>query len=226
MRKIYTLIVLMLFIFTATHAQIAGKDPKAKAVLDAASAKFKTFNSFKATFTYIHTNAAVPEMNEEWKGSVTAKGSNYYLWTDMGMERFFNGELTWIYFSDDEEVTIYAEDEDEESLDVSKMVDMYKSGHKYVHVGEEKINGVLCDIIDLEPDLTPEERKTSQVFKIRVHIERSSKILRQWKVFEKNGNRYTTVIDKFTVNPIVSSSTFTFDVSKHPGVTVTDLSKD
>lgn len=226
MRKICTFLVLTFCVLTIAQAQIAGKDPKAKTILDAASAKFKTFTSFKATFTYIHTNAAVPEMNEEWKGSVTAKGSNYYLWTDMGMERFYNGELTWIYFSEDEEVTIYAEDEDEESLDVSKMVDMYQSGHKYVYAGEEKINGVLCDIIDLEPDLTPEERKTSQVFKIRVHIERSSKILRQWKVFEKNGNRYTTVIDKFIPNATVSSSTFTFDKAKHPGVTVTDLSKE
>ncbi len=221
--KNISLIVIMIFVSQWVMAQNAGgKDPKAKAILDESSKRFKTLSSFEATFTF-EVKSKVQEMNEKSKGKIKSQGEKYFVILGNDLERYHNGLKTWVLFKDIEEVTIYDADDEESNINFSKVIDMYKEGYKYVLVGEESVGGTLCDIIDLEPDLTPEQRKTNQVYKIRLHIERSSKRIKRWKTFEKNGNRYVVNVETFKPNVPVKSSDFIFDTSTFKGEII-DLS--
>lgn len=54
-------------------------------------------------------------------------------------------------------------------------------------------------------------------------LEKATSIVKGWKIFERNGNRFTYTISNFKPNAPVSNSMFKFDKSKHPGVDEEDL---
>jgi outer membrane lipoprotein-sorting protein len=184
------------------------KDPKATPILDKTSEKFQSIGSFKATFTF-QLKSRNEAMNEAYDGTIYVKGDMYRINTDDRVI-FNNGKkIATMYV--DEEVNINDYHSEDDPLSIKNVVNMYKKGYKYVLVGEETIGGVPCHVIDLEPDLSPEERARNQVYKIRLHIVKGEHYIKQWKVFERNGNRYTTTINTFTPSVKVSDSYFSFN---------------
>ena len=222
MKKVLSIVGLICLLMFSANAQVISKDPEAKKVLDAASEKFKAYKSFKSKFHFVMESKATG-MNEEYSGDVTVKGEKFLIKTGDGKETYNNGKNVWTFYVDDNEVTIFTYDPDDDNMSINKMLNMYKSGYKYHKLADETIDGVTYTIIDLEPDMSPEERKSNQVFKIRMKFEKKTKIVSSWKIFERNGNRYTMVIDSFTPNVEVKDSVFEFDKSKHKGVVVEDL---
>lgn len=222
MKKVLSLVGLLCLLMLGANAQVISKDPEAKKVLDAASEKFKTFKSFKSKFHYVMESKATG-MNEEYSGEVTVKGEKFLIKTGDGKETYNNGKNVWTYYLDDNEVTIFTYDPDDDNMSINKMLNMYKSGYKYHKLEDETIDGVTYIVIDLEPDMSPEERKSNQVFKIRMKFDKKTKIVSSWKIFERNGNRYTMIIDTFTPDVDVDDKVFEFDKSKHKGVVVEDL---
>lgn len=222
MKKILSIVGLICLLMFGANAQVISKDPEAKKVLDAASEKFKSYKSFKSKFHFVMESKATG-MNEEYSGDVTVKGEKFLIKTGDGKETYNNGKNVWTFYVDDNEVTIFTYDPDDDNMSINKMLNMYKSGYKYHKLADETIDGVTYIVIDLEPDMSPEERKSNQVFKIRMKFDKKTKIVSSWKIFERNGNRYTMVIDSFTPNVEVKDSVFEFNKSKHPGVVVEDL---
>lgn len=210
------------FIAFNLQAQVVTKDPEAKKVLDAASEKFRSFKSFKAKFQF-ELESKATGMNESYTGEVTVKGEKFLIKSGDGKSTYNNGKNVWNYYAEDNEVTIFTYDPEDDNMSINKMLNMYKSGYKYQLVGDEVENGKTLTVIDLEPDLSPEERKTNQVFKIRMKFDKKTNMVVSWKIFERNGNRYTMSISSFTPNVEVSDSVFEFDKTKHPGVVVEDL---
>lgn len=197
------------------------KDPNATKILDKASAKFKLLKSFSAEYDLLIENTQT-KMKEGFSGSVVVSGKKFKIATS-DQEIYCDGITVWTFMKEDNEVTITEYDEEDEMMNVDKIVNMYKSGYKYVMLPEETVNGAVCHVIDFEPDLTPEERKTNQVYKIRMKIDKSSSIVKGWKIFERNGNRFTYTINNFKPNASVSDAMFRFDKSKYPGVEQEDL---
>ena len=221
MRRVGLLVSFLSLVFSV-GAQVPVKDPEAKKVLDKASEKFKTFQSFKADFEFLMESTATG-MSEKYTGEVTVKGEKYFIKTGDCKETYNNGETVWTYYVEDNEVTIFDYDSEDDNMSVDKMLNIYKSGYKYRLMADETINGVTYEVVDLEPDLSPEERKTHQVFKIRILFDKKTKIIYSWKIFERNGNRYTVTIKSIQTNIAVSESIFTFDKAKHKGVVEEDL---
>ena len=205
-------------------AQTPTKDLKAKAILDKVSAYYKTVKIFKATFEFgIHTAQA--QMNKKLNGYIIYKEGKFIVDKGDGSTIYTDGKTVWDHYHEDgaNEVTINNYDENEMSqVSIQKVVDMYKSGYKYILKGESKVNGVVCNEIDLEPDLTPEEHSRNQVFKIRLHINKATNKLERWETFQKNGDRYTITLTKFNTSYAVSDKDFVFDKSKFPGIIVED----
>lgn len=222
MKKVLSIVGLICLLMFGANAQVISKDPEAKKVLDAASEKFKAYKSFKSKFHFVMESKATG-MNEEYSGDVTVKGEKFLIKTGDGKETYNNGKNVWTFYVDDNEVTIFTYDPDDDNMSINKMLNMYKSGYKYHKLADETIDGVTYIVIDLEPDMSPEERKSNQVFKIRMKFDKKTKIVSSWKIFERNGNRYTMIIDSFTPNVEVKDSVFEFDKSKHKGVVVEDL---
>ncbi len=210
---IFASLVLLLAVSVSVSAQY---DPKALEILEAMSAKYKSFPSFEANIAYNMTND-VDKINEEFKGKITVKGNKYRL-TLPEQEVINNGSTIWTYLPDAKEVNIDNYDPSSEDINPSKMHEVYKKGFKYLYLQDKAEGGVLCEEIDLVP-----EKKDAQYFKIKMFVNKKDKTIQSFTMFDKGGNRYKYTITKFTPNAKVEDSYFVFDPKKYPGTEVIDL---
>lgn len=214
--------ILFLLLISITAVAQVGKDPNATAILDETNKKFKSFKSFKADFSYTIESTSTGK-KEVIKGAITVKGNKFFIKFASGDETINDGKMVWNYFSTDNEVNIFDNEESENNMTPTKIVEMYKKGYKYVKIEDQDVNGTKCNAVDLEPDISPEKKKQTQVYKIRIFVDANTKEIKRWKIFERNGNRYTMDIVKFTPNIAVQDNFFAFDKAKHPGVVVEDM---
>ncbi|MCU0451762.1 MAG: outer membrane lipoprotein carrier protein LolA [Bernardetiaceae bacterium] len=194
----------------------ANKDPKAEAALNGMSERYKKMTAFKAEFT-CNMKSPQEKLDENFSGKITVKGQKFRL--KLPEQEIYNNQTTvWTYVEEDKEVTITDNDPDSGDLNPAEIYTMYKKGFKYVLVEEKKENNEVFELVDLTPD-----DKTVNYFKIRLMINKRTRELKSWQVFEKNGRRFTYTITKFEPNVVVNDADFTFDKAKHPKVEVVDL---
>ncbi len=213
MKKIILILLPVFFIVIVAFGQY---DPKALTILDEMSNKFKTYTSFKATFTYTLKNASA-SINEVANGELMVRGGKYKIKLPK-MEIINNGTTVWNYMQEANEVNISTYDPADDDISPTKIYTMYKKGYKYTYIGDRVEAGKTYQIIEL----VPEDRK-NRFFKIKLEINKLDKSIKNWKLFEKNGNIYDYTIKTFTPNTISDDTPFTFDKSKYPGVEVIDL---
>ncbi|HEX3383950.1 MAG TPA: outer membrane lipoprotein carrier protein LolA, partial [Mucilaginibacter sp.] len=129
-----------------------------------------------------------------------------------------DGKSQWTYVKKDKEVELNNVDHSEDNLNPAQMFTLYEHGYKYIYNGEQKIDGKICQVIDL----TPEDAK-KQFFKVRLSVDKAKKQIYSAVIFDKNGSKYTYVIRTFTPNPKLPETIFTFDKKSYPGIEVVDL---
>jgi outer membrane lipoprotein-sorting protein len=207
------LAVILLILVKTTFAQY---DPKAFEILEDMSKKYKTYSSFEANISYTLTNKTA-KIKEEFKGKITVKGDKFRLALPE-QEVINNGTTVWTYLPDAKEVNIDNYDPKSEELAPSKFYDIYKKDFKYLHLKDETEGGVLCDVIDLNP-----EKKDAQFFRIKMYISKKDRSVVSWTMFDKSGNEFKYTISKFVPNVKVDDTFFAFDIKKYPGVETVDL---
>lgn len=215
MKKMYV-VTMMLLSFFAAQAQTKS-DPEAKKVLDAVSAKFKTFKSPQAAFTYQVENAQGKVLSAK-KGVVNMKGSKYKV-TMGGMEIFSDGRTSWNFDKSANEVTVSGVDLGGSAMTPQKLfTNFYDKDFLYKLNGEKKAGGKTVQEIELTPT-----DKTKPFHKVYVLVDKASKTIYSARFLEKSGNRYSYTIN--TLNPVanVTDAAFMFDKNKYPGVEVVDL---
>jgi outer membrane lipoprotein-sorting protein len=203
----------LMFLGTTTYAQY---DPKALEILEAMSKKYRAYTSFEATLTSSLTNES-EGVKEEFKGKIVVKGEKFSLSLD-DQEIINNGATVWTYLPSAKEVNIDNYDANSEDVNPSKIYELYKKNFKYLYLQDKVEGGVMCEEIDLVP-----EKKDAQFFKIKMFINKKSKNIQSWVMFDKGGNRYKYSITKFNPGANVDDNYFTFDPKKYPGVEVIDL---
>ncbi|UXP33990.1 outer membrane lipoprotein carrier protein LolA [Reichenbachiella agarivorans] len=211
MKFLTTSLLLIALVFNQALAQ---KDPKAKAILDAMSNKYKTIPSFKATFTYNMENPE-EDINEGFKGAVSVKGDKYKLKME-GQEIMFDGVNVWTYLKEDKEVTVAPYEENSDDISLSNIFTLYQSGFKYLYL--ESRDGGKTDVVDLVP-----EDLNKSYFKIRMEINSANKELKTFRVFDKSGSKYVYTILTFTKDDTIKDADFTFNTKANPGVEVIDF---
>src|SRR5678816_2560697 len=102
MKRICFLLLTVATIGTPLLAQ-TNSDPDAKKILDAVSAKFKSFKAIQAGFTYKVENADGKAVSTK-KGTVYMKGTKYRV-SFVGQEIFCDGNTVWTYDKSSNEVT-------------------------------------------------------------------------------------------------------------------------
>jgi outer membrane lipoprotein carrier protein len=215
MKKMYTL-VLMLAAFVAAQAQ-TNSDPQAKKVLDAVSAKFRTFKSPQASFTYQVENGQGKVLSSK-KGVVNMKGNKYKV-TMGGMEIFSDGRTSWNYDKSANEVTVSGVDNSGSAMTPQKLfTNFYDRDFLYKLNGEKKAAGKTVQEIELTPS-----DKTKPFHKVYVLVDKASNTIYSARFLEKSGNRYSYTINKLAPNAAVTDAAFMFDKKKYPGVEVVDL---
>ncbi|KAA9339657.1 outer membrane lipoprotein carrier protein LolA [Hymenobacter busanensis] len=213
MKKLFALLALSA---TLAHAAPAQQDPKAAKILDQMSAKYQAMKAFKASFTQTLENQTA-KVKENISGDIIVSGPKFRLKLN-GQEVINNGQTMWTYMKSENEVNISDYDPDDQEISPSQIYTLYKKGYKYAYAGESKEGGVACDVIELSP-----EDHNNQVYKVRLNVSKADKSVKSWKMFKKNGNRYTFAIKKFEPNVPVDANTFNFDKAKYKGVKVIDL---
>jgi outer membrane lipoprotein carrier protein len=194
----------------------AQYDPVALEILNAMSKKYKSITAFEANISYSLTNET-SKLNEVKKGKITVKGDKYRLVLPE-LEVINDGKTTWNYLPDANEVNIDNFDPNSKDLNPAKIYEIYKTGFKYAHMGEEKEDAVSCDVIELIP-----EKRSAELGKIRMNISKSDKSIVSWMIFDHAGNRFKYKISQFKANVKVEDSFFSFDKKKYPGVEEIDL---
>lgn len=202
------LLTLFIALYTAAAAQY---DPKALAVLEAMSTKYKAISSFEAHISYTLSNVK-DNVKEEFKGRIMVKGDKFRLVLPE-QEVINNGAVTWTYTPDAKEVTIADFEPNSDDINPSKIYEIYKKGFKYLLLDPETEAGVRVDVVDLVP-----EKKDAQYFKIKMRINQKDRSIVSWTMYDKSGNLFKYSISKFTPNVKLDESVFTWDPKKYPGV--------
>ena len=215
MNKIYLTALFLIIGTTSLLAQPAkgmgSNDPKAKVILDAVSAKLKTYKTVTSKFSIKIENAAGKAIGTK-SGSFFFKGKKYRL-IATGQEIFSDGTNSWTYVKADQEVTITKTDANSTAITPQKLfTNFYDKDFLY------KLNGTKGDVSEVE--LTPLD-KTKAIFKILLNIQNNSIV--SAKFLEKSGNKYTLAISGVKPNEAIPDTTFVFDAKKYPGVEVVDL---
>lgn len=221
LKYILSLVLIFLVTTTGLFAQASkgnGKsDPEAKKVLDAVSAKFKTFKSVKASFTLKIENAAGKVQGTK-TGTVLMKGMKYRV-SITGQDIFCDGATIWTYDMAAKEVQVATLDNSSGSITPQKLfTNFYDKDFLFLLNEDVKRNGKTYQVVELTP-----LDKTKPFFKVVLEVDKATKVIMSTRVFEKNGNRYLYAINDMSTSSVIADDSFVFSAKKYPGVEVIDL---
>lgn len=208
---------LILFSILLISINTLAQDKKAEGILNAMSAKYKSYKTYNATFSY-GAEASNGKVGQKFTGNVTVKGDKFLLKT-AGQEIYNNGKDIYTFVKETHEVNISEiSSNSDNDFSPTRIYSIYKNGYKYNFKQEQKIGNAVYNIIELSPSTSK-----ANVSKIQMTIKKSDNSISSWRVFDKSGKRTVFNISKFVPNVAVSDATFNFDKRKYPGVEVVDL---
>jgi len=215
MRKVLLVCALVIGVINVATAQ---NDPKAKAVLDAVSKKVSSLKSLKADFSLNLTGGKGGKVTDSKKGSVTLKGQKYHVLLS-GKEIICDTKTIWTYDKEAKEVNVSNYNPDEQTINPAKLfTNFYDKEYKYTYIGEKKVNGKNCDVIELTPT-----DNSKQFSKIELMVDKATSMITGGNITEKNGNKYQYTVSNFKPNAPVEDAFFTWNPKDHPGVETVDL---
>lgn len=222
MKKILSFLLLS----ALTVNVFAQKDIEAKKILSQLTAKYRGYDVMKADFIFTYENQQAGTKDSQTGTLITRPKANKFKVTINSAEDkqavdediISDGKSQWTYVRKNKEVELTEVDHSNETLNPAQLFTFYEKGYKYLYDGDEKIDGKLCQVIEMTP-----EDSQKPFFKIRLTIDKARKQIFSAMIYDKNGSRYNYIIRSFTPNVKVPESTFTFDKKNYPGVEVVDL---
>jgi len=217
MKKFQVLLLFSILSGSLLAQKDAANDPEAKKILDAVSAKFKSYNAVQASFTYKVENAQGKTISSK-KGSVFMKGTKYRV-SFAGQEIYCDGTTVWTYDKSSNEVTITKLDGSNNTLTPQKLfTNFYDEDFLYKLNGESKVGTKTVQEIEMTPT-----DKNKTFHKVYLLIDKNAKTIYSTKVLEKDGDRYSYTVNTLNGNANIPDSKFVFDKKDYPGVEEVDL---
>lgn len=218
MKKIALLFALASIISVNTTAQTEEElAAQAQELLQKMSDVNKKYTSIEASFTLTIDNKQQNKKSNH-KGTLTIKG-NKYVYELMGTTTYFDGQYTYAYVKDANEVTIEEPDESSDFV-VSPMslFSAYEEGYKMRYIETTKVDGSECGVVDLYPkDLN------CNYSRIRLTIDKSSNAIKLLMKQGKDGVTLNVKVDTFKTNRNIPDTNFVFDTKANPKVEVVDM---
>jgi outer membrane lipoprotein carrier protein len=219
-KSILFTVLLGTFCFMA-HAQnnsLGKNDPDAKKVLDALSAKLKSYKAVKSNFV-LKVEDAKGKLQGSKTGVIYIKGPKYHITIGGGVEIYCDGKDTWTYDKSSNEVTINKSDPSSQTISVDKIfTDFYDKDFLYKLNGESAMAGHTVE----EVELTPVD-KTKSFFKAVLYIDKTQHILVSIRWFDKGGNRFSLDTSNLNGNAPITDAALTYNKAKFPGAEEVDL---
>lgn len=207
--------LMVLFLFIGINMQ--AQDKKAKELLDAVTAKIKSYDNISINFKYSLNNAK-ENINRDSKGNVILKG-NMYVLNFMGVTKIYDGKKTYTVVPEDEEITIskFADKEDN-AITPSEMLTFFNSGYKFGWDDVQDIKGRKIQYIKLTPTNAKDQRK-----EVLLGIDVQTKNIYNLIEIGKNGTKTTLTVNSFKTNQPLSKNQFIFVESKYPNYYINKL---
>ncbi len=223
MKKTITLFLLALTFLNVTAQQSDRKvnnDPKAQAILDKVSAKYKDLKSLESSFS-LNMFSKADDIDEKYNGKVFLKGQKYKIDTDM-MEVICDNVKRYIWMKETNEITINLYEPDGETIESpAQLFTIYKKNFFYRLIGDEKVGAKTFKKIELIPQKT----KESQYKRVYLFIDEATSQINRAILESKDGVTYTWEIKEFKANAPVDEKLFVFDKTKYPKARIEDMTK-
>ncbi|NKI27626.1 outer membrane lipoprotein carrier protein LolA [Arenibacter sp. 6A1] len=200
--------ILLIALTLIPFLSIAQDAEKAKSLLDEVYNKVKSYDNIHVDFKYTLNNKEA-NINQETRGDVTMQGEKY-LFNYLGSQQLFDGKKVYTIVPENEEVTIEAKSEDENTITPSKMLTFYRDGHRYSWDVLQNIQGRKIQFVKLVPIDSKSEIKS-----ILLGVDVETKHI--YKLIEtgKNGTKTTITVNSFKIDQPLSKTLFTFDESRY-----------
>jgi outer membrane lipoprotein carrier protein len=214
-----SLIVLISTFFIATISFCQQSDAAAKKILDAVSAKFKTFKSVTASFTLRNEDNKGTLLGTK-KGTASLKGARYRVSVaGTGQEIFCDGANIWTYDKSTNEVTITKPDPSTNTITMQKLfTNFYDKDFLYKLNGDKTVNKKLVQEIEMTP-----VDKTKPFHKVYLLVDKQNKTIYSTRILDKSGNVMVYTVNTMNGTVNLPDNLFVFDKNKYPGVEVIDL---
>ena len=193
-------------IINLTHAQKI--DNKAKGILDAVSANYKSKNTLYFKFSY---GTGSGKISKNQTGSFYSSKDKYKL-KIMGNEQIFDGIKTYSINEDEQEITI-AKQNSKETLSPINYIDSYKKGYNIYYIGKNK----NLDIIKLTPT------KNNGIKEVFLYVNTSKNNVEKIEQYSTDKQITTITITEYKENPKVDSKIFTFNKNLYKNYLITEL---
>ena len=193
-------------IINLIHAQKI--DNKAKGILDAVSANYKSKNTLYFKFSY---GTGSGKISKNQTGSFYTSKDKYKL-KIMENEQIFDGNKTYSINEDEQEITI-AKQNSKQTLSPINYIDSYKKGYNIYYIGKNK----NLDIIKLTPT------KNNGIKEVFLYVNTSKNNVEKIEQYSTDKHITSITITEYKENPKVDSKIFTFNKNLYKNYLITEL---
>lgn len=198
------------FILLFSSLTFAQGYEQAKNLLDQVSKKIKSKNNIRFDFSYVLENKK-EQIRQEMEGNVTLAGEQYKL-SFLEAIQLFDGKKIYTIVPENEEVTIsFPEDEEDVSVNPSKLLTFYQEGYGYEWDIQQRVMGRNIQFIKLLPTETSEEVK---YLLLGIDVDR----LQVYRLIEigNNGTMTTLTLKSQEFNLSLPGDYFEFNAAEYP----------
>ena len=203
----YFLILIVGFIALNTWAQTSIE---AKNLLELASKQMESYENIQFEFNYELKNS-IEKINQDSSGKVTVSGKKYKL-NFLEAIQLFDGKALYTIVTENEEITITHEGEDEDfGINPKKLLQFYKEGYDFYWDISQKVRGKNIQFVKLIPTQDVDGIKS-----LLVGID--TQLNHIYKLIEvgDNGTVTTLTIEKMEVNVFLKEDFFSFNEADYP----------
>ncbi|MGB1450080.1 MAG: LolA family protein [Flavobacteriaceae bacterium] len=201
--------LLPLFLLFASFSFGQGYE-QAKNLLDKVSKEMKAKDNIRFDFTYVLENKK-EQIRQEMEGNVTLAGDQYQL-SFLEAIQLFDGKKIYTIVPENEEITVsLPEDEEDVSVNPSKLLTFYEEGYGYEWDIQQRVTGRNIQFIKLIPTLASEEVK---YLLLGIDIDR----LTVYRLIEvgRNGTLTTLTLKSQEFNISLPDDYFEFNAAEYP----------
>ena len=196
--------------------QQGSGDARSKVLLKEMSKHYRSMKSMEAQVA-VEMNGGANQNKERRKGLLFLRGRKFRI--DMGEQLLISdGKTSWTYLKEMNEVSIGNYEPTPDQITPDNLFTLYDKGFNSFMDTETGGNQDGNAQIDLIP-----QNKSVSYFKVRLKVNKASRLIQKAIVFDKSGVQYTYVITGFKANPTLKDDLFTFNPKIYPGVEVVDM---
>ncbi|MCS3554745.1 MULTISPECIES: LolA family protein [Sphingobacterium] len=217
MKKTMGIMLGFITLAVATPA-LAQQDAAAKKILTEVSKKYDSYQTVQANFSFSAIQGSNKSAYTDAGTLYLDKKNNRYHITMNSQEMISDAKSLYTILKEEKEVQIAAIENSTDAIDPSNIFSFYKTGFKYNLVANEKSGNTLLNVVHLTP--TDSKKNYS---KIKLRINRATKLIYDATIYDKNGGQYSYTIKSQVPNKNLDNSLFSFNKSKYSGYEIVDL---